>query len=113
MVTVSRAPLETLQAFRQRIGWSFKWVSSLHNDFNQDYHVTFTADQVQIKQMFYNYTTQGFPVAEAPGISIFRKDNDGAIYHTYSSYSRGLDMVLGVYHLLDIVPKGRDEENLK
>ena len=112
MVTASRAPLKTLEDFKNRMGWSFKWVSSLESDFNWDYHVSFTQEQVDNKEMYYNYGTGGFPVAEAPGISVFYKDEDENVFHTYSSYARGLDMFLGVYHLLDIVPKGRDEDAL-
>lgn len=111
MVTVSRAPLETLEAFRKRMDWKFKWVSSHGNDFNWDYHVSFKREDLE-SGVCYNYGTQSFPVAEAPGISVFYKDADGTIYHTYSSFARGLDIFLTVYNFLDIVPKGRDEESL-
>lgn len=111
MVTVSRAPLDKLQAFKKRMGWSFKWVSSLGNDFNWDYHVSFKPEDLE-QEVFYNYGMQRFPMAEAPGISVFVKDETGAVFHSYSSYARGLDMFLGTYHLLDIVPKGRDEDGL-
>lgn len=109
MVTVSRAPLEKLEAFKHRMGWNFKWVSSLGSDFNWDYHVSFKPEDLEKKQVYYNYTEQSFPVTEGPGISVFYKDESGDVFHTYSSYARGLDMFLGAYHLLDIVPKGRDE----
>jgi predicted dithiol-disulfide oxidoreductase (DUF899 family) len=109
-VLVSNAPLQTLQAYRKRMGWSVKWVSSFGNDFNRDYHVSFTDEERETKRD--NYTAQGFPAPEAPGISIFYKDEDRAVYHTYSCYSRGLDMLNGAYHLLDLVPKGRDEAGL-
>jgi predicted dithiol-disulfide oxidoreductase (DUF899 family) len=109
MVTVSRAPLEKLKAFKHRMGWNFKWVSSLGSDFNWDYHVSFKPEDLEKKQVYYNYTEQSFPVTEGPGISVFYKDGSGDVFHTYSSYARGLDMFLGAYHLLDIVPKGRDE----
>jgi predicted dithiol-disulfide oxidoreductase (DUF899 family) len=112
LVLVSRAPLETLQAFRRRMGWRVKWVSSLHTDFNRDYHVSFTPEELTGGQAYYNYAKGSFPVAEAPGISVFAKDADGTIYHTYSCYARGLDMVNGAYHLMDLLPKGRDEEGL-
>ena len=112
MVTVSRAPLEKLQAFQKRMGWGFKWVSSSGNDFNHDYHVTFTPEEMDSSNAYYNYESGPFGVAEAPGISVFRKGKNGDIFHTYSSYARGLDMFLGVYHLLDIVPEGRDESEL-
>jgi len=111
-VLVSRAPLATLEAYRKRMGWRLKWVSSLHTDFNRDYHVTFTPEELETGQAYYNYATGSFPVPEAPGLSVFYKDPDGAIYHTYSCYARGLDMLNGAYHLLDLVPKGRDEAGL-
>ncbi len=110
VVLVSKAPLQTLQAYRKRMGWSVKWVSSFGNDFNRDYHVSFTDEERE--RGYYNYTAQGFPAPEAPGISVFYKDEGGAVYHTYSCYSRGLDMLNGAYHLLDLVPKGRDEAGL-
>jgi predicted dithiol-disulfide oxidoreductase (DUF899 family) len=111
-VLVSRAPIATLTAYRQRMGWSVKWVSSLHTDFNRDYHVTFTPEEQASGQVYYNYARGAFPSPEAPGFSVFYKDTDGAVYHTYSCYSRGLDMLNGAYHLLDLVPKGRDEAGL-
>lgn len=111
-VLVSRAPIATLMAYRQRMGWSVKWVSSLQTDFNRDYQVTFTPEDLAAGQVYYNYTRQSFPAPEAPGVSVFFKDPDGAVYHTYSCYSRGLDMLNGAYHLLDLVPKGRDEAGL-
>jgi len=112
MVTVSRAPLAKLEAFKKRMGWSFKWVSSFGSDFNWDYHVSFKPEEVARQQVYYNYGIQSFPVGEGPGISVFYKDEAGAIFHTYSSFSRGLDMFISAYHLLDIVPKGRDEAGL-
>jgi predicted dithiol-disulfide oxidoreductase (DUF899 family) len=111
-VLVSRAPFATLEAYRKRMGWRLKWVSSFYTDFNRDYHVTFTPEELETRQAYYNYATGSFPVAEAPGLSVFYKDTDGAIYHTYSCYARGLDMLNGAYHLLDLVPKGRDEAGL-
>ena len=112
MVTNSKAPLDKIEAFRERMGWEIKWLSSLENDFNRDYHVSFTPEEQATQDVYYNYQMGGFPMTEAPGVSVFAKGDDGAIYHTYSSYARGLDMFLGVYHLLDIVPKGRDEAAL-
>jgi len=109
MVTVSRAPLAKLEAFKKRMGWSFKWVSSFGSDFNWDYDVSFKPEDVAKKQVYYNYTIQSFPAAEGPGISVFYKDEAGTVFHTYSSFARGLDMFITAYHLLDIVPKGRDE----
>ena len=112
MVTVSRAPLDKLEAFKKRMGWSFKWVSSLESEFNRDYHVSFTPQEQARKEMYYNYGTNFFPSSEGPGISVFARDDQGGVFHTYSSFARGLDIFLGAYHLLDIVPKGRDEEAL-
>jgi len=113
MVTLSRAPLEKLQAFKKRMGWSFKWVSSLESDFNWDYQVSFTPEQMAEGKMYYNYKKgKTFPVAEAPGISTFHKNEKGEVFHTYSSFARGLETFMGVYQLLDIVPKGRDEGSL-
>ena len=109
MVTVSRAPLDQLQAYRKRMGWGFKWVSSFDNDFNHDYHVSFTEEDLEKGETYYNYSMRNGGGAEAPGISVFYKDENGDVFHTYSSYSRGLDMLNGAYHLLDLVPKGRDE----
>ncbi len=111
-VLVSRAPIATLMAYRQRMGWSLKWVSSLHTDFNLDYHVTFMPEEQASGQVYYNYVRGVFPSSEAPGFSVFYKDADGGVYHTYSCYSRGLDILNGAYHLLDLVPKGRDEAGL-
>jgi predicted dithiol-disulfide oxidoreductase (DUF899 family) len=112
MVTVSRAPLHKLEAFKQRMGWNFKWVSSFESDFNRDYHVSFTPAEQESKKMYYNYRLGMFPASEGPGISAFRKSDDGDIFHTYSAYARGLDLFIGAYNLLDITPKGRDEDNL-
>ena len=109
---VSRAPIATLQAYRQRMGWRVRWLSSLHNTFNRDYHVSFTPEERETRQAYYNYATGSFPAPEAPGVSVFHKDADSAIYHTYSCYSRGLDTLNGAYQLLDLVPKGRDEGGL-
>jgi len=113
-VTISRAPLQKLDTFKRRMGWSFKWVSSLKNDFNQDFNVSFSQEQIDRKEAYYNYRAgETFPVKEAPGVSVFYKDAANCIFHTYSSYARGLDMFITAYHYLDITPKGRDEENLR
>jgi len=112
LVTVSRAPLDQLEAYRKRMGWSFKWVSSFGTDFNRDYHVSFTPEEMEKGEMYYNYEVRKHPREEGPGISVFCKEKDGNIFHTYSCYARGLDMVNGAYHLLDLVPKGRDEAGL-
>lgn len=110
-VTISRAPLAKLEAWKARMGWDFKWVSSHGSDFNFDYHVSFTPQQAAGEDAIYNYQ-QAQVGEELPGISVFFQNDNGEIYHTYSTYSRGLDMLNGTYHYLDLVPKGRDEENL-
>jgi predicted dithiol-disulfide oxidoreductase (DUF899 family) len=111
-VVVSRAPLDRLEAYRQRMGWGFKWVSSLGSDFNRDYNVSFTPEEMKQGEMEYNYHVTKFPSEEAPGISVFFRNPDGSVFHTYSCYSRGLDMLNGAYHHLDLMPKGRDESDL-
>jgi predicted dithiol-disulfide oxidoreductase (DUF899 family) len=111
-VLVSRAPLATLEAFRRRMGWRVTWVSSLGSEFNRDFHVSFTEAERAAGQAYYNYALGSFPAPEAPGISVFCKDTDGAIYHTYSCYARGLDMLNAAYHLMDLLPRGRDEAGL-
>ncbi len=112
LVVVSRAPMAQIEAFRKRMGWRFKWVSSYANDFNYDYHVSFTKEDLAKGQMYYNYVMQPFPSEEGPGTSVFYKDSAGSIFHTYSSYGRGLDMLVGAYNWLDLAPKGRDEAGL-
>jgi predicted dithiol-disulfide oxidoreductase (DUF899 family) len=111
-VLVSRARLDKLEAYKKRMGWSTKWVSSLHNDFNRDFHVSFTPEELERGEAYYNYEATSFPSEEAPGVSVFYKDDDGRIFHTYSCYARGLDILNGAYHLLDLTPKGRDEDRL-
>lgn len=106
---ISRAPLAKIEAYRKRMGWDFLWVSSFENDFNRDFNVTFTEEELAKDQCYYNYAMQSFPDAEAPGVSVFYKDDAGKIYHTYSAYSRGIDIINGAYNFLDFVPKGRDE----
>ena len=113
LVAISRAPLAKLDAFKKRMGWSFKWVSSLHNDFNYDYHVSFTPEQIQSKAVLYNYANRNIAMADREGASIFYRDPGGSVFHTYSCYSRGIDMLNTAYHYLDLVPKGRDEDGLK
>ena len=108
-VAVSRAPWPEIEAFRKRMGWQIKWVSSYGNDFNYDFHVSFTPDEMQRGAGNYNYETRPIPIEELSGRSVFYKDESGAIFHTYSSFGRGGEDVLGTYRLLDIVPKGRDE----
>ena len=108
-VAVSRAPLKKLQAYRKRMGWKFNWVSSAENDFNFDYHVSFP-DGTRGQGVFYNFDKRSEPgMDELSGVSVFHRDQQGAIYHTYSTYGRGGEMFLPVYGWLDIVPKGRNE----
>jgi len=111
-VVVSRAPFAEIQAFQKRMGWKFKWVSSFGTDFNFDYHVSFTKEQMAAGQVEYNYDKREFPSEEAPGASVFAKDDSGQVFHTYSTYGRGLDIMLGAYNFLDMTPKGRDEDGL-
>jgi predicted dithiol-disulfide oxidoreductase (DUF899 family) len=109
-VAVSRAPLGKIEAFKKRMGWSFKWVSSGESDFNYDYHVSFTPEAIRSGKVLYNYATSKMGMADREGVSVFYKDPSGAVFHTYSSYARGIDMLNTAYHFLDLVPKGRDEE---
>jgi predicted dithiol-disulfide oxidoreductase (DUF899 family) len=112
MAAVSRAPLAKIEAFKKRMGWRFRWVSSGGCDFNADFHVSFSKEELAQGKVNYNYTMQEFPSAEAPGLSVFYKDADGGIYHTYSTYGRGLEAFMGTYGILDLVPRGRDEDHL-
>jgi predicted dithiol-disulfide oxidoreductase (DUF899 family) len=117
MGVVSRAPIERIEGFRKRMGWQFHWVSSFANDFNLDFNVSFPLDGLG-DTIAYNYTDYPKPadptgsLEEGHGISVFARDADGAIYHTYSSYARGCDLLIGTYNFLDLVPKGRDEDGL-
>jgi predicted dithiol-disulfide oxidoreductase (DUF899 family) len=112
LAVVSRATLPEIEAFKKRMGWRFKWVSSFANDFNYDYHVSFTKEEMAKDKVYYNYDMMEFPSDEAPGASVFCKDGTGDIFHTYSTYARGLDILVGAYNFLDLVPKGRDEDGL-
>ena len=112
VVMVSRAPIEKIEGFRKRMGWNCPWVSSYRNSFNRDYHVSFTKDEMENGEIFYNFGLNRFPSDEAPGASVFYRDAAGSIFHTYSAYARGLEALLGTYNLLDITPKGRDEDQL-
>jgi predicted dithiol-disulfide oxidoreductase (DUF899 family) len=112
LVVVSRAPLAEIEAYKKRMGWKFKWVSSYGSDFNFDYQVSFTKEDQAKEEVYYNYTTGRFPSEEAPGLSAFAKNDAGEVFHTYSSYARGLDILIGAYNFLDFAPKGRDETAL-
>ena len=110
-VVVSRAPLAEIEAYKKRMGWRFSWVSSFGSDFNFDYHVSFREDQMG-KDGDYNYERQEIDSDEMPGASVFYKDAGGGMFHTYSAYARGLDILIGAYNWLDLTPKGRDEAEL-
>jgi predicted dithiol-disulfide oxidoreductase (DUF899 family) len=109
---VSRAPLAKINAYKKRMGWSFPWVSSYGSDFNFDYHVSFTPEEIAAGKAYYNYAVRPIDVSDEQGISVFYKNERGEVFHTYSCYARGIDMVNGAYHFLDLVPKGRDEAEL-
>jgi predicted dithiol-disulfide oxidoreductase (DUF899 family) len=109
LVVVSRAPLSELEPYQKRMGWRFKWVSSHGTDFNFDYHVSFTKREEEENKVYYNYRTGEFMMDELPGLSVFHKDESGDIFHSYSTYARGLDILVGAYNFLDLVPKGRNE----
>jgi predicted dithiol-disulfide oxidoreductase (DUF899 family) len=109
LVAVSRAPSADITSYRKRMGWRFKWVSSHGSDFNYDYGVSFTEAQEKKNEIYYNYTTREFQMDELPGLSVFYQDETGDVFHTYSTYARGLDLLVGAYNFLDLVPKGRDE----
>ncbi|CAN5469217.1 thioredoxin family protein [soil metagenome] len=104
---VSGAPLAEIERFRERMGWQFTWVSSHGSDFNHDCGVTFTPEEIATGEVYYNYTQH--PNAEMPGVSIFYKDDAGEVFHTYSTYGRGVEVMMGAYNLLDLTPKGRNE----
>ena len=108
MAAVSLAPFPAIAAYKKRMGWAFPWFSSVGSDFNFDYHVSFTPDELNAGKVEYNYQPIKWSGTEAPGISVFLNDGD-KIYHTYSTYERGLDMLNVAYHYMDLVPKGRDE----
>lgn len=124
-VAISRATLPEILSFKERMGWRFDWVSSSGNDFNRDFHVSFdpedriagtafvdpnTAD-LTTSRVYYNYGLTPFPNTEAPGVSVFWKDDAGEVFHTYSTFGRGVEVMMGTYRLLDLVPKGRDERD--
>jgi predicted dithiol-disulfide oxidoreductase (DUF899 family) len=111
-VVISRAPLPEIQSYQKRMGWRSKWLSSFGNDFNFDYHVSATEEEKANGKMFYNYRTDELIGDEMPGLSAFYKDGNGDVFHTYSTYARGLDMLVGAYNLLDLAPKGRNEDHL-
>ena len=113
IVAVSSAALDKLNAYKARMGWRFEWVSAANTDFNRDFRVTFTDDQIAAGRVDYNFgtieTDPRYLDKELPGVSVFCKDQDGQVFHTYSTYARGLDALLGANHYLDITPEGRDD----
>jgi predicted dithiol-disulfide oxidoreductase (DUF899 family) len=113
LVAISRAPQDEIERFRRRMGWQFKWVSSHGSNFNHDFHVSFTPEEEAKGEVDYNYSTQPFESEELPGISVFYKDDAGAVFHTYSTYRRGVEVMMGAYNMMDLTPKGRDEDELE
>ena len=109
VVVVSRAPLAEIEAYRKRMGWGFTWVSSYGSDFNYDYHVSFTAEEMAEGKVYYNYRMTDSGIDELPGLSVFYKDAAGQVFHTYSSYARGAEDLITTYMVLDLTPKGRNE----
>jgi predicted dithiol-disulfide oxidoreductase (DUF899 family) len=107
---VSSAPLPEILRFKERMGWTFTWVSSHGTSFNRDFRVSFTPEEVEAGQADYNFGPNRIMMEEMPGLSVFARGADGSVYRTYSTYSRGLDLLIGAYNLLDLVPKGRDED---
>jgi predicted dithiol-disulfide oxidoreductase (DUF899 family) len=110
LLVVSRANLARIAAFQQRMGWSFEWVSSEGSDFNYDFQASFRPEDLKKGPVLYNYATAPMDMTDREGVSVFFKDGAGQVFHTYSAYARGIDMLNGAYHFLDLVPKGRDEE---
>lgn len=109
---ISRAPLENIEHFRARMGWKFNWVSSHESDFNYDFHVSFTPEETAKGEIHYNYGKWPYAFEEWPGLSAFIKNDRGEVFHTYSTYGRGVDAMMGTYRLLDLMPKGRDEKDV-
>ncbi|RTQ37343.1 DUF899 domain-containing protein [Variovorax gossypii] len=112
LVAVSRAPLAEIERFRERMGWKFRWVSSNESDFNGDFHVSFGPGELAAGEVYYNYGLQPFPHGEAPGLSAFCRNDAGEVFHTYSTFGRGVEVMMGAYNLMDLMPKGRDEREV-
>jgi predicted dithiol-disulfide oxidoreductase (DUF899 family) len=112
LAAVSRAPWQQLEEYKKRMGWQFNWVSSARSSFNYDFNVSFSKEEIEMSDVVYNYRQGAFSAEEAPGVSVFYKDDQGNIFHTYSSYSRGLDILNGAYHMMDLTPNGRNERAL-
>jgi len=112
LLAISRAPLAEIERFRSRMGWRFKWVSSYGSDFNYDFAVSFKPEEVAKGEVDYNYGKWPFAYEELPGISVFYKDDAGEVFHTYSTYGRGVEVMMGAYHMMDLAPKGRGERDV-
>ena len=112
MIAVSRAPLAEIERFRRRMGWKFTWVSSFGSDFNHDFGVSFTPEERAQGKVHYNYGTTSFAAEELPGLSVFCKDAAGAVFHTYSTYGRGVEVMMGAYRMMDLTPQGRGERDV-
>lgn len=110
-LVISRAQSDKIENYKKRMGWTFKWMSSHNSDFNYDFNVSFNAQHKELNEIEYNYLKQPYFMDELPGVSVFFKDEAGDIFHTYSTYSRGLDILNGAYNFIDLAPKGRDEES--
>lgn len=108
-VAISRGPIEKLESYRKRMGWKFRWVSAGRTDFNYDYNVSFPPERVKDGKITYNFKEADTEIDELPGFSVFHKTEDGQIYHTYSAFDRGGEVLLGAYQFLDATPKGRNE----
>jgi predicted dithiol-disulfide oxidoreductase (DUF899 family) len=111
-LAISRAPLPEIERFRQRMGWQFRWVSSHGSDFNHDFHVSFAPEDVARGEVYYNYAARPFPSDEAPGLSVFYRDGAGEVFHTYSTYGRGVEVMMGAYQMMDLMPRGRGERDV-
>lgn len=112
LAVIARAPFPEIAAFKQRMGWRFPWYSAYASDFNQDFHVSFSQEALAHGDAYYNFEKSGFPSDEGPGVSVFARDASGDVFHTYSTYGRGAEPLIGAYTFLDMVPKGRDEAGL-
>jgi predicted dithiol-disulfide oxidoreductase (DUF899 family) len=111
-VAIARAPLSQIEPVKKRMGWRFKWVSSHRNSFNYDYHVSFTKEQIASGDIDYNYGTTDYASEDLPGVSVFYQAETGNVFHTYSTYARGGDLLIGAYNFLDLTPKGRNETTI-
>lgn len=107
---ISRAPFAEIRRFQKRMGWAVNWVSSHGTDFNYDYHVSFSPEEIERGRGYYNFAVRELPADELPGVSVFARNKSGSVYHTYSTYGRGVEFIMATYQVLDLVPQGRDED---